>query len=323
MEARNSNIAGIVYIVLASLIFSLQDIAVKWIGGDYSVIQIVVFRSIVALPATLVLFRLEGNRGRPTTQHHWLEYVRGLFFFLSYTSYMMALAALPLAEFATIRNSAPLLITLLSVIWLSEKVGGRHWLALMVGFVGVLLIVKPGSATFNLGSIFALISVLFYAFNAMITRKLRTSDSSATMAYYSSVVYLVASLILAPLPVIVGEMPDAHPSVAFLFRAWTMPTFLDLLIMAGMGLVWAVGMYFVARAYSAAQASVAAPFEYVGLPISAMWGFLLWREVPTPATWMGALLTIGSGLYILYQERPKKSNTIKAKSKTQQRDRVA
>lgn len=304
MKTTGDNIRGVGFLLLALLILSLQDIAVKWIGGDYSVIEIVVLRSIIALPATLVLFHLEGGQGRPTTQQHTLEYVRGFFLFLSFTTYMMGLAALPLADIATIRNSAPLMITFLSVVWLAEIVGPRHWLALFVGFVGVLFIVKPGSATFNLGSIFALIATLFYALNIILTRKLRTTDSSATMAYYSSLIYLIAAVILAPLPVIVGEMPDAHPSVAFLFRAWTMPTFLDLVIMAGLGLVWAGGMYFIARAYSVTQASVAAPFEYIALPISAMWGFLLWYEVPTLATWIGAFLTVGSGLYILRQEQP-------------------
>jgi drug/metabolite transporter (DMT)-like permease len=303
MKTIDSNIQGVGFLVLALLIFSLQDIAVKWIGGDYSVIEIVVFRSVIALPATLVLFRFEGSRGRPTTQRHKLEYVRGFFYFLSFTTYMMGVAALPLAELSTIRNSAPLMITLLSVVWLGEKVGPRHWLALFVGFVGVLFIVRPGATTFNLGSIFALIATLFYALNTMLTRKLRTTDSSATMAYYSSLVYLVAAVILAPLPVVVGEMPDAHPSIAFLFRAWTMPGLLDLVIMSGLGLVWAGGMYYIARAYSMTQASVAAPFEYIALPISAMWGFFLWQEVPTLATWIGAFLTVGSGLYILSQQR--------------------
>ena len=310
MQTKNNNVAGIAYIVLAMLVFSLQDIAVKWIGGDYSVIEIVVLRSVIALPATLVLFRIEGGRGRPTTQRHKLEYVRGFFYFLSFTSYMMALAAMPLAALATIRNAAPLMITLLSVVWLREKVDLRHWLALFVGFVGVLFIVKPGSATFNLGSIFALIAMLFYAVNAMLTRRLRASDSSATMAYYSSLVYLVASILLAPLPAVVGEMPNAHPSIAFLFRAWAIPGLLDMVIMSGLGLVWVVGMYFVARAYSTAQASVAAPFEYIALPISTLWGFLFWQEVPTLATWIGALLTIGSGLYILLRERQGKSVTM-------------
>jgi drug/metabolite transporter (DMT)-like permease len=229
--------------------------------------------------------------------------MRGFFLFLSFTTYMMAVAALPLADVAAIRNSAPLMITFLSVIWLGEKVDPRHWLALFVGFLGVLLIVKPGSASFNLGSIFALIATLFYALNVMITRKLHGTDSSATMAYYSSLVYLVAAFILAPLVMGIGEIPEAHSSIAFLFRTWTMPAWLDLVIMAGLGLVWAAGMYFVARAYSLAPASVVAPFEYVPLLFNMMWGFLLWREIPKLSTLVGAFLTLSSGLYILYREQ--------------------
>jgi drug/metabolite transporter (DMT)-like permease len=178
---------------------------------------------------------------------------------------------------------------------------------LIVGFMGVLLIVKPGSATFNAGSLFVLISVLFYALNIMITRKLRTTDSSATMAYYSSLVYLVAAFVLSPLAILVGEMPDAHPSIAFLFRTWTMPTLLDWVIIAGLGLVWAGGMYFIARAYSAAPASVVAPFEYLSLPINVVWGLLIWKEIPTWMTLAGALLTLSSGMYILYQEQKQRT----------------
>jgi drug/metabolite transporter (DMT)-like permease len=285
------------------LIFSLQDIAVKWIGGDYPVLEIVTFRSLVAIPLTLLLFRYEGGRGLPTTKRHTLQYVRGLFFFLSYTTYFMGLAALPLAQIAAIKFSGPLMITFLSVFLLGETVGPRRWLALLVGFLGVLMIVRPGAATFNMGSVFILISVLFYALSTILTRKLQTTDSSATMAYYSSLVYLVATLILAPLVILIGDIPNAHPSVAFLFRAWTMPSLLDWLIMSGLGFVWAGGMYCIARAYSLALASVVAPFEYMALPINIMWGFLLWREVPLAATLAGAALTLLSGVYILYRER--------------------
>jgi drug/metabolite transporter (DMT)-like permease len=309
MKTTRDNMQGAGFLVLAMLFISLQNIAVKWIGGDYSVLEIVMLRSFVALPAALVFYRYEGNRGLPTTQRRKLEYTRGIFFFLSYTTHFMGLAALQLADVESIRFSGPLMITVLSVVILREKVGPRHWMALTIGFIGVLFIVKPGSATFNFGSIFILISVFFYAVNVIITRKLRTTDSSATMAYYSSLVYLVAAFVLSPLPLIVGDVPDAHPSIAFLLRAWTMPTLLDGIIMCGLGLVWAGMMYFMARAYSSAQASVAAPFEYVSLPINIMWGFLIWQEIPTAATLAGAALTLLSGLYILFQgqrEQPMK-----------------
>ncbi len=296
MKPLSDNLRGVSFLVLAMLIFSLQNIAVKWIGGDYSVLEIVTFRSLVALPLTLVFFYFEGGRSLPKTKQYRLEYLRGFFLFLSYTTHFMGLAALPLADIESIRYSAPLLITILSVLFLRERVSLRHWLALTVGFLGVLFIVRPGSASFNLGSIFILLSVLFYALNVIITRQLRTTDSSATMAYYSSLVYLIAALVLIPLPLLFGDTTQAHPSIAFLLRDWTVPSLVDFMIMSGLGLVWAAGMYCIARAYSLALASVAAPFEYVTLPINAMWGVLIWQEIPTLATLAGAALTLLSGL---------------------------
>lgn len=302
MNRADNTIRGVSFLVLSLLIFSLQDIAIKWIGGDYPVSEIVLFRSIVALPAALLVVRAEGQPGWPSTRRRTLEYTRGLCLFLSFTAYMLGLAALPLADVAAIRYSGPLMITALSVLFLGERVAPRRWIALLIGFVGVLLIARVGSASFNLGSLFVLVSVLFYALSVLLTRRLRTSDSSATMAYYSSLVYVGATAIMAPLTLAVGEI-QTHPSVAFLFRAWSMPTLFDWAVMSGLGLVWASAMYLMARAYSLAQASVVAPFEYATLPINAIWGFLLWREVPTATTWIGALLTVVSGMYIVYHEQ--------------------
>ncbi|MBN2147466.1 MAG: DMT family transporter [Anaerolineales bacterium] len=309
MSKANSNIKGVSYLLLAMLIISLQNIAVKWIGGEYPVLEMVVLRNLVALPFTLLFFRLEGKRGLPTTRQLKLESIRGILLFLSYTTFMMGLTALPLAEVEAIRFSGPLMITILSVVLLSEKVEPVRWLALMVGFLGVLLIVRPGSATFNLGSAFILISVFFYALIVILTRKLQGTDSSATMAYYSSLVYLAAALILVPVTIVIGEVPGAHPSIAFLFRDWSMPTLIDGIIMCSLGLVWAGWTYFMARAYSLAQASVAAPFEYLSLLINVMWGFAIWREMPTWLTWAGAALTLLSGMFILYLDRKARQNS--------------
>ena len=239
-----------------------------------------------------------------------MEYARGILLFLAYTTYFMGVAALPLAEVASIRFSAPLIITALSVVILSEKVGLPRWLALLVGFAGVLFIVRPGSATFNLGSLFIVMATIFYALSVMLTRRLKSYDSSATMAYYCTLVYLVSAFALAPLAGLMGEMPNAHPSIAFLFRTWSMPTLLDFGIMFGLGFVWASGMFSVAKAYSLALTSVAAPFEYLALPINVMWGYLIWSEVPTLATWIGAALTVGSGLYILFRQSKLKPQSV-------------
>jgi drug/metabolite transporter (DMT)-like permease len=303
MKTTNKNLLGVGSLVLAILIFSLQDIAVKWMGGSYPVLEIVIFRTIIAMPATLFFFRMEGGKGLPTTKRYKLEFVRGLFYFISYTTYFMGLAALPLAEVAAIKFSTPLMITLLSVILLREKVRFQRWLALIVGFIGVLIIIRPGSVSFNLGSIFILLNVLTYVSAVLVTRRLQTTDSSATMSYFGSLIYMAIAIALAPLVIAVGPMPNANPSLVFLFRAWSLPTLLDLLIMFGLGLVWAGGMFFTARAYSLTQASVVAPFEYVSLPISTMWGFLIWHQFPPLATWIGAFITLVSSLYTLYGDK--------------------
>lgn len=304
MTTPSSHLKGIGFLILAMLIISTQSVAVKWLGGSYPVLEMVVLRNLVALPFAVLFFWREGQHGLPKTRQLGLEFTRGLFLFVSYTTFMMGLAALLLAEAEALRFSGPLMITLLSVLMLGEKVELQRWLALLVGFVGVLLIVRPGAATFNSGSIFVLISVFFYALTVIATRRLQVTDSSATMAFYSSLVYLIAALTLAPITLAVGELPGAHPSVAFLFRNWAMPSLPDGLIMGGLGLVWAGWTYFMARAYSLAPASVIAPFEYLALPINIMWGLLLWREIPTWATLGGALLTLSAGLCILYRDRP-------------------
>jgi len=134
----------------------------------------------------------------------------------------------------------------------------------------------------------------------MVTRKLQTTDSSATMAFNSSLVYIVIAFVLTPLVMAAGPMPHADPSIAFLFRSWSIPRFFDLMIMFGLGLVWAGGIFFTAKAYSLAMASVVAPFEYMTLPINTLWGILLWRQFPSWMTLAGAGLTLVSSLYTLY-----------------------
>ena len=289
------------------LVLSLQNIAIKSISDSYAVLEIVIVRSVVAIPCALLFYRFEGKRGLPRTTSYKLQFWRGFLLFAAYTTYFMGLAALPLADTAAIRFSSPLFLTFFSVVLLGESVGPRRWGALVVGFAGVLLIVRPGSAQFNIGTIFVLITTVLYALSAIITRRLKETDSSASMAYFSTLVYLGSALILAPLAASIGTAlgtsVDAHPSMAFLLRAWVMPTMIDLSIMIALGFIWSIGMYCVAQAYSLALASVAAPFEYTTLPINVMWGYLLWQEIPTLATWLGAFLTIASGIYILYRER--------------------
>jgi drug/metabolite transporter (DMT)-like permease len=113
----------------------------------------------------------------------------------------------------------------------------------------------------------------------------------------------LASLVLVPIPYLVSNTANAHPSIAFLLREWSLPSLMDLVIMAGLGLIWAAWIFFMSKAYSEAKASDIAPLEYMSMPISIVWGFLIWQEVPTLLTLAGAALTLLSGLYIWYRDR--------------------
>lgn len=310
MKNTNKSLLGVGCLVLGIFIFSLQDIAVKKMGGSYPILEIVILRTLIALPITLVFFRMEGKRGLPKTKQFKLEILRGLFLFLSYTTYFMGLASLPLAEIAAIKFSTPLMITLLSVMLLGEKVGLKKWVALFVGFIGVLIIIRPDSEHFNVGSVFILLNVMFYVLSVMVTRRLQTTDSSATMGYFSTFAYLIIAAVLAPIVIAVGPMPNADPSIAFLFHAWSMPILVDLIVIFGLALIWAGGMFFIAKAYSLATASIVAPFEYMSLPISTMWGFLLWHQFPTWVTLAGAGLTMASSFYSLFLGQQERKNAM-------------
>ncbi|MDO9121898.1 MAG: DMT family transporter, partial [Anaerolineaceae bacterium] len=133
MKNNRKNLLGVGALVLGILIFSLQDITVKRMGGSYPILQIVILRTLIAIPITLIFYRMEGQRGLPKTKQPKLEILRGAFLFLSYTTYFMGLASLPLAEISAIKFSTPLMITLLSVMILGEKVVFKKWVALIVG----------------------------------------------------------------------------------------------------------------------------------------------------------------------------------------------
>ena len=295
------NIKGIAALVLGIFIFSLQGVVIKTIGGHYPVLEIVLLRSLVAMPFTLMFYRMEGKRGLPQTKRMGMEMLRGATQFASYTFFFMGVATLPLATVSAINYSGPLMITLFSM-FLGDRVKPSTMVALLIGFAGVFVVLRPQDSGLNIGAIFILLSTLTYAIGVILTRMLRSDDSSATMAYFSSLFYLAAALLLAPIVWAIGPREGVDPSLAFLLRPWAMPSLLHLSMMLGLGLVWASGMYFTARAYVLAKTSVVTPFEYTSLLFSTMWGFFIFGDVPAIATILGALLALASGLYILFTE---------------------
>lgn len=299
----DSPFRAVACVVGGLFVFSLQDVVVKSMSGDYPVHQLVFVRSIVALLPLILLVWWEGGPRTLRTKRPWFHALRGAAAFLAYTGFYLALAAMPLAETVAIFFVAPLFVTALAVPLLGEQVGRRRWMAVCVGFIGVLIMTRPGAAVFEPAALLAVFAALAYAASIVMTRRLGISESGAAMAFYGQLTYL-------PLSAVIGltmgggiAVESQHPSIQFLTRAWVLPNINDFGLMAFCGLVAGVGFYLLSQAYRMAPANVVAPFEYMALPWAMVLGFVVWGDVPQAASVAGICLVVGSGLYILRRER--------------------
>jgi S-adenosylmethionine uptake transporter len=293
---------GIGYVLVAATVFPVQDVLIKGLSGQYPALQIVFVRSLVAL--TLFGWLLWRERGVTTfpLQRPWLHVGRGALGLVSFTSYYMAIAALPLATVTAVAFAAPLFVTTFSARVLGERVDRSSWLAVLVGFAGVLVVLRPGAAAFEPAALLALLSALTYATSQTITRELGRTDSGASIAFTST---LVAVTVAGVSGLVAGggdRGADLHPSVAFLVRGWTLPSGGALGRMVLCGLISGVGMYCFTQGYRVAPASTVAPFEYVMIGWSALWGYVFWGDVPGPSTLVGVAVTVAAGVYVLHHQ---------------------
>jgi len=295
-------VKGVLCVVAGICVFSIQDVIIKSMSGAYPVHQIVFVRSLVALAPLFVIAHLDGGLAGLRTRRPWAHLLRGGAMLASYTTYYLAIAALPLALAVALFFVAPLMITALSHLLLGEKAHLRRWLAVGVGFAGVVIMTRPGDGAIEPAALFAVLAALFYAVSAILTRRLGATESGPSLAFSATLVYLAANALLG-LSLGDGALAQStHPSLEFMLRAWAWPSGHDLALMALCGLIAAFGFYFLSQAYRLAPAASVAPFEYVGLPLAALWGYLFWSEVPMATTVLGVVLIVGSGLYVLHRE---------------------
>jgi len=283
-------------------VFPVQDVLIKGLSGDYPVLEIVFVRSLVALGLFAWLLWWERDSGTLPIQRPWLHAVRGSLGLLSFTTYYMAIAALPLATVAAVAFAAPLFVTALSALVLGEPVDGRRWRAVLLGFLGVLVVLRPGAAAFEPAALLAVLSALCYAISQTITRELGRTDSGAMIVLTST---LVAVVVAAASGLVAGDGDRGaglHPSLAFLVRGWVLPPWGALGRMALCGLISGVGIYCLTQAYRVAPASTVAPFEYVMIGWAVLWGYVFWGDVPGPATLIGVATTVAAGVYVLHHQ---------------------
>jgi drug/metabolite transporter (DMT)-like permease len=296
----NRQILGMLSVAAGVSVFSVQDVIVKLLSGTYPVHQIVVVRSVVALPILLAVTLVEDG-GKFRIHRLGLHALRGLILYVSYTTYYLALASLTIANTVALTFTVPFFVALLGIPILGERVGARSWVAIGVGFLAVLLIVRPDAGLVEPASLLPIASALAYAVSALLARRLGTTEGGGVMALSATVIYGVAGTVTALSLAGIEAEADAHVSIRFLFNPWIWPSVLDFFLLALCGLIAAFGFFFLAQGYRLAKANLAAPFEYVALPWSVLWGYLFFGSVPNATMIVGAAAIATAGFYTLRQ----------------------
>lgn len=301
--ARSNNFIGILSLTVGVLVFSLQDAILKGMSGDHAVTLAIVLRSIVGLPILLFMVAYANGLSALRTKRWGLLIARGLILLVSYTTYYMAFPVLPLAEAVALFFTSPIFVTLLAALFLREKVSPQAWGAVIAGFIGVLIILRPGSGLFEPAALLSLFSAAAYALSMVLARKYGADEPTTVMAFYVNAVYLVAAALIAGLFGALGITAFGHPSLDFLVRPWHIPGTTDLLLMGLCGVIAAAGMSLLTHAYRLAKANLVTVFEYTGMLWVPLWGFLLFAEVPKLTTVIGTLIIIGSGIFAVRSAR--------------------
>ena len=283
-SARN-RLIGIGLVSLCYLIFSVLDGSAKWLVQSMPVVMVVWLRFFIhVIVASAVLLPVKGLAVVKTSHPRW-HLLRAVMFVAMTAMNFWALQYLQLTVTSSIFFSAPIIIALLSAKLLGEKLDFGRLAAILAGFAGVLVIVHPWSADFHPAMLVAVGNAVIYAIFMLMTRRLAAYDSPETIQFLPAI---GATILLTPFAIASWEAPDT-------WLEWTLACFL--------GVFGGVGHYLLALAHRYAPSSVIAPFVYQQVIYMALFGYLVFGDVPGAAVGIGALIVIGSGLYLFARER--------------------
>ena len=275
---------AILYNLLAWAILPFMDAIAKYLSSDLSFFQITwaryFFTVFWALPFMFFFYR----KNLTWSTQPKLQIFRGLTLFFANVLFFYSISIISMAKALTLAFVAPLITTALSPIFLGEKVGIRRWSAVIIGFVGSLIVIRPGFIEFNLASIAALGTGFFYGIYLVITRKLHTSDSPLLTLLLTGVVGGVVASFLVPF-------------------VWKFPTFTQWSLLALMGIFACLGHLFLILSLRYADASKLAPFGYFEIVTNVILGYYFFGDFPHYWTWLGLAIIVSSGIYISFREK--------------------
>lgn len=297
------SLLGPVCAMAAMVFFSTNDVLIKILSETYALHLIFFFRSLFQLGFILIfIVPIAGGLSALKTRRLPEHLIRASFVVIANMAFFLGLAAMPIAEAVAIFFVSPLVITVFSVIFLREQVGPRRWAAVALGFIGVLVMMRPGTEAFKFAALLPLVAATAYAGLNIMTRKLGDTEGPTALAFYIPVMFLAATLTSG---LLIGDGrfdTSADPSAAFFFRAWSWPAGQDWwwLLVVGVGV--ALGGWLISQAYRLGEAAQIAPFEYVALPMSIFWSVTVFGQVPDALSFVGMALILGAGLFTVFRK---------------------
>lgn len=275
----------VLWMLAAVVLFALMDAGLKLLAPHYPALQVAALRGAAALPLVLA-WTLATIGARGLLRVHWpLHLLRGALGVVMIAAFVYGLRTLPLSTAYAIAFIAPLLVTAMAVPILGEKVGPRRWIAIVVGLVGVLVVLRPtGHGMLTLGGLAILLAAVCYAASAITVRLLAQRDSTQAMVFWLMLILAVAGGALS-------------------WHAWMPIRSDDWWVIAGIGVTGTLAQVALTEAFRRGEASLIAPLEYTALVWGVMLDLALWGVLPDTVTWIGAGIIIASGLYLIRRER--------------------
>ena len=262
--------------------FSIMDLIVKW-SDSYPLGQVLFFRGFFGVIFYFFIIPRERLKNFYYTKRAGLHFLRCLFGLIALISIFIALRNLPLATVVSISFAAPIFTTIFSIFFLSEKVGLYRWLAVIVGFVGIVIITEPGFASLNIYFIYPIIFCLGLSYVAIAIRQLSSTEPIWLISLNFSIAITVASFFTIPF-------------------GWVMPEIKDLFLLSLIGIFGGVANLWLSQSYKFSEVSLVTPLKYLALVFAIIFGYFIWEEIPTIKTIAGSILVIISSIIIFRRE---------------------
>jgi len=305
MPRKNNNPKGIILILLAMMVFSVQDSIMKYIYNFTSLYEVYLIRTLISLVIIFLFLKLTKKPIVFKTQYPLLTFCRVILFFFGFSFFYISLTVMPLATATALFFVTPFLITIFASIFLKEQIGARRWSAVIIGFVGVYTILNPDFSDFDYLSLTPILCAFCYSLSMIIIKKTSDKDSVYTQTF---TFYIGAITISSVFYFLIGDgqynITD-HPASQFIFREWFENLEASMLLMIVTGITASAAFLLLFTAYSVASPSAISPFEYSILVWSSLSGWIFFDEIPDLKTIIGMFIIVFCGIYIFIRENIK------------------